>query len=78
LIVGNHSQLIEKLDVDNDFVQEASTPYAEHPFSDYVLSGKDCLPWQFLKPKRLRLMPLLVANKISKTATKFSKYRKRV
>jgi type I restriction enzyme, R subunit len=41
--VTDRTQVVEEFDiiVDNNLVQEASTPYAGRQFSDYVLLGKD-------------------------------------
>lgn len=52
--VGDHTQVIEEFDiiVDADRVQEASTKYAGHQYSDYVLLGKDGKPLAVVEAKK--------------------------
>ena len=52
--VGDLTQVIEEFDiiVDADRVQEASTKYAGHQFSDYVLLGKDGKPLAVVEAKK--------------------------
>ncbi len=53
-IVSDHSQVIEEFDiiVNKDLVQEASTPYVGHQYSDYVLLGKDGKPLAVVEAKK--------------------------
>ncbi len=52
--VIDRSQVIEEFDiiVDGNLVQEASTPYAGHQYSDYVLLGKDGKPLAVVEAKK--------------------------
>jgi len=52
--VGDPTQVIEEFDiiVDADRVQEATTKYAGHQYSDYVLLGKDGKPLAVVEAKK--------------------------
>ncbi len=52
--VTDRSQVIEEFDiiVDKNKAEEASTPYAGHQFSDYVLLGKDGKPLAVVEAKK--------------------------
>lgn len=52
--VTDKSQVIEEFDivVDKNLVKEATTPYAGHQFSDYVLLGKDGKPLAVVEAKK--------------------------
>jgi type I restriction enzyme R subunit len=52
--VTDRTQVIEEYDilVDSNLVQEATTPYAGHQFSDYVLLGKDGKPLAVVEAKK--------------------------
>jgi type I restriction enzyme R subunit len=52
--VSDRTQVIEEFDilVDKNLVEEASTPYAGHQFSDYVLLGKDGKPLAVVEAKK--------------------------
>lgn len=52
--VNDRSQVVEEFDivVDANMVKEASTPYAGHQFSDYVLLGKDGKPLAIVEAKK--------------------------
>lgn len=53
-IVTDRTQVIEEYDiiVDKNQVEEASTPYSGHQFSDYVLLGKDGKPLAVVEAKK--------------------------
>jgi len=52
--VTDRTQVIEEFDiiVDKNIAEEASTPYAGHQFSDYVLLGKDGKPLAVVEAKK--------------------------
>ncbi|HMW32190.1 MAG TPA: DEAD/DEAH box helicase family protein [bacterium] len=52
--VTDRTQVVEEFDiiVDKNLVQEASTPYAGHQYSDYVLLGKDGKPLAVVEAKK--------------------------
>ncbi len=52
--VADYTQVIEEFDivVDANMVQEATTPYGGHQFSDYVLLGKDGKPLAVVEAKK--------------------------
>ncbi|MDP3442876.1 MAG: type I restriction endonuclease, partial [Ignavibacteria bacterium] len=52
--VTDRTQVIEEFDiiVDKNMAKEASTPYAGHQFSDYVLLGKDGKPLAVVEAKK--------------------------
>ncbi|MEX2349477.1 MAG: DEAD/DEAH box helicase family protein [Flavobacteriaceae bacterium] len=52
--VGDRTQVAEEFDiiVDSNLVQEATTPYSGHQYSDYVLLGKDGKPIAVVEAKK--------------------------
>lgn len=52
--VTDRTQVIEEFDiiVDKNLAEEASTPYAGHQFSDYILLGKDGKPLAVVEAKK--------------------------
>jgi type I restriction enzyme R subunit len=52
--IGDRSQVIEEFDIiiDNTVAREASTPYAGHQYSDYVLLGRDGKPLAVVEAKK--------------------------
>lgn len=52
--VTDRTQIIEEFDiiVDSNLVQEASTPYARHQYSDYVLLAKEGKPLAVVEAKK--------------------------
>ena len=51
-IVTDRTQVIEEFDIELTIVQEPTTPYAGHQFSDYVLLGKDGKPLAVVEAKK--------------------------
>lgn len=51
-IVTDRTQVIEEFDIHLTVVQEPTTPYAGHQFSDYVLLGKDGKPLAVVEAKK--------------------------
>ena len=50
--VTDRTQVIEEFDIHLTVVQEPTTPYAGHQFSDYVLLGKDGKPLAVVEAKK--------------------------
>ncbi len=53
-LVGDHTQVVEEFDivVDSNVVNDVTTPYAGHQYSDYVLLGKDGKPLAVVEAKK--------------------------
>ena len=50
--VTDRTQVIEEFDIHLTVVEEPTTPYAGHQYSDYVLLGKDCKPLAVVEAKK--------------------------
>lgn len=50
--VTDHTQVIEEFDIHLTVVEEPTTPYAGHQYSDYVLLGKDGKPLAVVEAKK--------------------------
>jgi hypothetical protein len=73
--VTDRTQVIEEFDIHLTVVEEPTTPYAGHQYSDYVLLGKTVNRLQLLKPKKLLLMQHLDGNKPNNIATTFNQHK---
>jgi type I restriction enzyme R subunit len=49
---ADRSQVVEEFDINVSIVEEPSTPYAGHQYSDYVLLGKDGKPLAVVEAKK--------------------------
>jgi len=50
--VTDRTQVIEEFDIHLTVVEEPTTPYAGHQYSDYVLLGKDGKPLAVVEAKK--------------------------
>jgi len=82
--VTDRTQVIEEFDIHLTVVEEPTTPYAGHQYSDYVLLGKDGKPLAVVEAKktsvdaalkRLRWTLLSDGNKPNNIATTSNKHK---